>query len=107
MFIDDEFDEEYDEFDGDEEFREVILGERTQTETRDVVAVLDHEWFAEHPEYKRRIRRYVPGEFDNEAGGVFGDPGDAYVVLVRRDGIKILFPLGAFDRRGWLAGGLQ
>jgi hypothetical protein len=88
-------------------FDDIISGPRTHTETRDVVGALDGEWFAQHPNHKQRIRRYVPGEFDNASGGVCGDPGDAFVVLVQHGGsLKTLFPVGSLDKRGWSAGGL-
>lgn len=96
-----------DEFNGDDEFREQIVSQRTETETRDVVAELDADWFAEHPRYRTRLRRYIPGEFDSPSGGFCGgDPGE-FAVLVRRGGVKVLFPLGDFDARGWQAGGLE
>jgi hypothetical protein len=97
-----------DEFDGDDEFRAVIEGQRTHVETRGVVGDLDAEWFDEHPQHHRRIRRYVPGEFDNESGGaIAGLAGDEWVVLVQRGGLKALFPIGSFNERGWKAGGLR
>lgn len=103
---DDELFEVGDPFNGDDEFRAIIVGQRTQTETREVVAGLDDEWFHENPECRARVRRYVPGEFDSDSGGFVGEPDDI-VVLVRRGGVKMLFPLGSFNLRGWKAGGLR
>ncbi|WKN48843.1 hypothetical protein [Nocardioides sp. Arc9.136] len=93
------------DFAEDDPFADAIR-ERTYTEVRDVVGGLDAEWFRQHPRFTKRIRKYVPGEFDNETGGVCGDPGDSVVVLVRRDGIKVLFLVGTFDGRETEAGGL-
>lgn len=96
-----------DEFDGDDDFREVIVGNRDQCETARVVADLDGEWFKANPRYRYRVRRYVPGEFDSDSGGFVGDPGESIIVLVQRGGMKWLTPLGSFeDGRGWQAGGL-
>lgn len=98
---------EFEEFPGDDDFRDVIVGNRDQCETARVTADLDSEWFKENPRYRYRIRRYVSGEFDSDSGGFVGDPGESMVVMVRRGGLKWLVPVGSFeDGRGWMAGGL-
>lgn len=97
---------DHDEFGGDDDFREIVVGNRDQCETRRVVVDLDAEWFHENPQYRYRIRRYVPGEFDSDSGGFVGDP-DEFVVLVTRGGGHVLFPLGTFEGRGRKAGGLK
>lgn len=104
-FLDDMF-ADYDEFGGDDEFREVIAGNRDCCETRRVVLDLDAEWFRENPQFRHRIRHYVPGEFDSDSGGFVGDPS-GFVVLVTRGGGHILFPVGTFEGRGLQAGGLR
>lgn len=105
MSNDDPF-SEYDAFEGDDEFREIVVGNRDECETRRVVVDLDAKWFKENPQFRYRIRRYVPGEFDSASGGFCGDADD-FVVLVTRGGGQLLFPLGTFDGRGWRAGGLK
>ncbi|WP_158296600.1 hypothetical protein [Nocardioides albidus] len=104
-FLDDMF-ADFDEFDGDDEFREIIVGNRDSCETQRVVSDLDAEWFRDNPKFRHRIRWYVPGEFDSDSGGFVGDPSE-FVVLATQGGTRVLFPVGTFSGRGLQAGGLR
>lgn len=104
-FLDDMF-ADFDEFDGDDDFREIVVGNRDSCETRRVVMDLDADWFRDNPHFRYRIRAYVPGEFDSDSGGFVGDPSE-FVVLVTRRGGHTLFPVGTFAGRGVHAGGLR
>lgn len=91
-----------------ESFDEIVRQLYRGTETREVVANLDADWFAQHPHERYRVREYVSGEFDSDSGGVFADLtlAEGYFVLVVRGGMRVLMRAGTVDDSRWGEGGL-
>ena len=91
-------------------FEQIVRHVYEGTETRQVVAELDAEWFRQHPKCQSRIREYVPGEFDSDSGGVAGDLSlahDYYLVHVTGGGcVKTLMQVGTIGSERWAEGGL-
>lgn len=85
----------------DDAFEYITQVESLYEQTRAAVGDLDLKWFAEHPEVRERIRRYVPGEFESSGGNVMLAPGQLLVVRVWSNGVTSPLHVGSFASDEW------
>jgi hypothetical protein len=75
-----------------DEFRRIWFANELWRIPRELARAEDERWFAAHPDEGERWRALVPGEADNDSGGLCYPP-EFYLVRASRSGLREFVPL--------------